>query len=484
MKFDRSRLATMDRDACIVRMSELTVEMGELDQKHRLSKDDERRARDLVDEFNEIKRHRERLDLKFGGRPEGGRFRTILGSTEAPEGDDRDGDREPHRGDRGLQSAAMRTLDGLVDAGRLPARAAESVHAITKVGPKGERDHAAQLVEALGSDHYLRAFSRLMTDPSRGHLLWSPAEADAFRRVEQLRSERAMSITDVEGGHLIPLTLDPSIQISSAGSVNGIRAAARTVQTLTDHWKGLTSAGVQSHWRAEADEVDDDSATIGEVTIPVHRADSFIPASYEIIQDAINLTEEVAKLLLDGYLQLSNQAFTTGSGVGEPCGLVTALAGASPSVVVTGDGTEDLAASDIYKLDNALPPRWQETSRWVISGPIQNVLRQFETGAGSLKFPGLHDSPPTLLGRPVVTASNMDSAVSASATESNHLVVLGDLSQFVIVDRWPSQIELIPHLFGANRRPTGQRGWMLFARVGSNVLVPNAFRLLDVPTTA
>jgi predicted phage gp36 major capsid-like protein len=36
----------------------------------------------------------------------------------------------------------------------------------------------------------------------------------------------------------------------------------------------------------------------------------------------------------------------------------------------------------------------------------------------------------------------------------------------------------VPHLFGANRRPTGQRGLYAFWRNNSKVLVDNAFRVL------
>ena len=58
------------------------------------------------------------------------------------------------------------------------------------------------------------------------------------------------------------------------------------------------------------------------------------------------------------------------------------------------------------------------------------------------------------------------------------MVVYGSFDQFVVVDRWPATLEVISNLFGAARRPTGQRGFLLHARVGSNVLVPNAFRML------
>ena len=139
---------------------------------------------------------------------------------------------------------------------------------------------------------------------------------------------------------------------------------------------------------------------------------------------------------------------------------------------------------DPYKLQNLLPPRFQANSAFAANLSVLNTLRQFETTAGSLKFPSLQDSPPRLLGRPVFEVSNMDATVNAAATEANYLLVLGDWSQFVIADRIGSQIELVPHVFGANNRPTGQRGFFCWFRTGSDMLVDNAFRILNVATTA
>jgi len=48
------------------------------------------------------------------------------------------------------------------------------------------------------------------------------------------------------------------------------------------------------------------------------------------------------------------------------------------------------------------------------------------------------------------------------------------------VDRVGMGIELVPHLFGpTNRYPTGQRGILAIWFNNSQVLVPNAFRLLQ-----
>ncbi len=369
----------------------------------------------------------------------------------------------------------MRTLNGLVSSNLLPARAAETVESLTKTGSRMEQGWAARMVEATGDGAYLRAFCKVMADSERGHLLWDAEEQQAFQRVQSLRQEmRSMNSTDDQGGFLAPVVIDPSIQISSAGNINPIRQLARNVQTISDSWRGITSAGVTAHWLPEEAEVSDDSPTLAEENIPVWKAAAFVPASFEIIQDGTNFVSEVSKLLLDGLDQLTATAFTTGSGTGQPTGIISALAGGS-SVVATATA-DALVPGDVYNLQNQLPPRFQATLIGGQPGDHQ-PLAQFQTANGSLTFPSLQSTPRTLLGRPVSEISNMDGMLGGGAG-NDPVIVYGDWSQFVIVDRWPSALEVVPHLFGPNRRPTGQRGFLLYSRVGSDVLVDNAFRVL------
>ena len=86
-------------------------------------------------------------------------------------------------------------------------------------------------------------------------------------------------------------------------------------------------------------------------------------------------------------------------------------------MVASGDGSEAFAASDFYKLQNSLGPRFQPNARWMINLSTLNSARQFETTNGALKFPSLQDNPPTLLGRPVDENSVMDTALNTAATE-------------------------------------------------------------------
>jgi predicted phage gp36 major capsid-like protein len=64
------------------------------------------------------------------------------------------------------------------------------------------------------------------------------------------------------------LVIDPTVLISSAGSINPIRAISGVVQTISDTWNGVTSAGVVAEWLAEGAEAADASPTLGAAVHP------------------------------------------------------------------------------------------------------------------------------------------------------------------------------------------------------------------------
>jgi HK97 family phage major capsid protein len=56
---------------------------------------------------------------------------------------------------------------------------------------------------------------------------------------------------------------------------------------------------------------------------------------------------------------------------------------------------------------------------------------------------------------------------------------VGDFRNYVIARRGGMTVEFIPHLFDVtDNRPTGQRGWFAYARIGGNSVNDLAFRLL------
>lgn len=373
-----------------------------------------------------------------------------------------------------VRDSALRTVERAVKAG-LPARSAEVVERLLNCGPDHERSWLARYVTDSGSDAYRSCFAKIvMHGFDRAGLEMTAPERAAYERVARLKQEqRGMSLTDSAGGFLVPFELDPTINIVNAGSTSPLLQISRVIQTVTDVWHRVSSAGVQASWDAEGSEVSDDSPALGEPQIPAYKGQAFVPFSVELQGDAVSLVSEVGKLLSDGMVQLLNEALTVGTGVGSPTGIITALTGTSSVVNAGTAGT--LSAADVYALQNSLGPRWQANARWIANLAVLNALRQQESGNGSLLFPELRNDPPTLLGRPAHEASNMSAAIAAG----NNLAIYGDFSNFVVTQRVGTSVELIPHLFSPDHlRPTGQRGLWMWARYGADSINDSAFRML------
>ena len=336
-----------------------------------------------------------------------------------------------------------------------------------------EDSRIARHVLVTSNPAYLRAWSKMATN--RQHQL----TRDESRALDAAESYRAMSLTDSSGGFLVPFQLDPTVIITSAGSRNDIRQAARQVVATGDTWHGVSSAAVQWSWDAEASEVSDDSPAFAQPSIPIYKADGFVPISIEALADEQNVAQEVGRLLAQGREDLEAVALITGSGSGMPTGIVTALAAASGSVV-NSKTTDTFALADVYALHGALPARYRNNAQWLSNNLTYNLIRQFDTYGGAGLWTTLgNGTPPNLMGYPNLEAEAIDGTITAAA--ENYSLIFGDFQNYVIADRLGMTVEFIPHLFHtANNRPSGQRGWYAYYRVGADSVNDAAFRMLDV----
>ncbi len=366
-------------------------------------------------------------------------------------------------------------------ATQVPEQGLAKVVDVIANGLGAEPGRIARWTIAASNPAYETAFAKMLTDPTRGHLEWSTEERNAYTAVAEL--SRAMSLTAGNGGYMVPFTLDPSIMLTNDGSSNPLRRLATVKLTTTNAWQGITSAGATSEWKTEAAQVADGSPTIAQPSIPTFFGDSFVPYSFEYGMDAQDALNELGKVLVDSADNLMATAYTTGNGTTAPQGIVTGLAGTASEIDTTG--TEALNAADPFALQNALGARFSAGATFQSHIATANTYRQMETASGALKFPELRNQPPMLLGKPWYENSNMDGTINAAATANNYAVIYGDVAQgYFIVDRIGATLELIPNLMGANNRPTGQRGALLWFRTGGKVVNIAALRLLDVPTAA
>jgi HK97 family phage major capsid protein len=333
----------------------------------------------------------------------------------------------------------------------------------------------ARRILITGRPAYRSAFAKVMEG--------NPYALDDAER-QALSDMRAASLTDAAGGYAVPFTLDPTIIDTRSGVANPMRQIATVRTTVTDQWAGVSSAGVSASWDGEAAEVSDDAPTLAQPNIPVHKAQAFVPFSIEVGMDWAAIESDVREMFANAKDDLEASAFFVGTGTLQPTGIVTALDGTSSEVAPTTP--ETFAVADLYKVEEALGPKYRARASWTANKAIYNDIRQFGTSDSHALWERLGAGQPAqLLGYNAYEASAMDSGFDAAATADNFLLILGDFSQYYVVDRIGLVVDLIPHLFHTgNNRPSGQRGLYAFWRTGGDSVNDNAFRVLNIATTA
>jgi HK97 family phage major capsid protein len=343
-----------------------------------------------------------------------------------------------------------------------------------------------QFVLAASNPHYRTAFAKVLRHPTQAYATFTEPERAAFAATQTPFMRAAMAEgTSSTGGFMVPFHLDPSIILTNTGSLSPMRQIATVKQlTNTNVWHGITSAGVTAEWAAEAAEAADASPTVGQPSITVHRADAYLQASFEQVQDS-NIDTEVGGLIADARANQEATAFVTGTGTLQPIGVVTALQLVTASRIAGSSGAAgaaDFVVGDVYALDNAVPYRWRKNGlTWMGDITTINKIRRFgegTTGSNSAFWQDLGGgTPPTLLGHPVSVASGMDSTIVSGSNDD--VLILGDFRQYFIVDRIGTTMAYNPLVLGANRRPTGEVGWFFFWRTGGDVgSTEDAFRML------
>lgn len=371
------------------------------------------------------------------------------------------------------RSAALREVERHVNDGTLDSRSADNIDDTLK----RDRDGLdARYIAAVSSDHYARAFGKVLTRPQTAQYEMTPEEAQALRAVAEITEARSMVIgTNSAGGYGLPIAIDPTMRLTSDGVLNPLREVATVRSITTSEWRGVTTAGVTASFGAESSEVADGTPTLAQPKIIPERATAFVPFSFEIGQDYPALQEELRKLFSDAKDNLEADKFANGAGHGsnEPQGIV-------PGTTNTVDAATGLTMtlSNLYALQAALPPRFEPRARMLANNSIFLRVRQFDTvGSPSLVWAtSLQDGMPSrLLDYPAHRLSTMTGTITNNAK----ILIFGDIAAgFEIADRIGMSVELVQHLFGTNKRPTGERGLLAWWRTSSGVVNTNALRAL------
>lgn len=330
---------------------------------------------------------------------------------------------------------------------------------------------------AHGTPGYRAAFVEWVKSEGQTGAL-SQAHRDAIDDARYVRT--ALNITTGSSGqYSLPTVFDPSLIHTGTASINPIRALARVETGTQNVWNGVSVGNVTTYWHAEAAALTDGSPTLAHPIVTAGHLTAWVPASWEFFDDS-PMVSQLPELIGEAFAYAESDAFVTGTGTSQPLGVVTAISATAASALTatTRGSFTSSSSSEVFRVVNAVSPRFEATASWIGNKATFNVIRQMSSaGYGSLFWGNMiNDVTPNpaypLLGYPTYNSS----AVLSTTTTGTVILVLGDFSRYLIYDVVGTTVEFVQNVVNSSGIPTGQRGIVARKRVGGNTTDINAFR--------
>jgi HK97 family phage major capsid protein len=358
-----------------------------------------------------------------------------------------------------------------------------------------ERNHKEQRWEFSDSAAEAATVRAQYSPQISRHILLTGSEEyrEAFRSYMMSGDEtsfRDIRLAVASGGYMLPYVLDPTIVLTNAGSSNPFRRVGRVVQTTSNTWNGVSSAGVNAAFIAEAATAADGAPSdFAQIQITPVKGAAWVLGTYEALDDT-DFGAQLPRLLGDAKDRLESSKFATGSGTAVPLGVIAAL-GTGSRVAPTTTGTAfngTGALPDVGNLKAALPARFRQNGATFMGNIVQlNKVRAMDQyGGGGFWANFMSDTPASLYGDPVYEASDLSAVTtgtSAASGTGSATLLYGDFNEFIIADRVGVSMlydPLVKGTGGGANLPAGQAGWYMFWRTSSAVSTTAAFRYLTI----
>jgi HK97 family phage major capsid protein len=294
------------------------------------------------------------------------------------------------------------------------------------------------------------------------------ARLQARQAVGDIRN--AMSTTTPgEGGYTV--ATEYFRQLTQAmKAYGGIRSVATTLQTGTGAQMNFPTADAtaeQGEIVGQNTAVSAGDTTFGNKTLDVYKYSSKkIALPFELIQDSMfDLEGYIQALLALRIGRITAAHFTTGTGTGQPTGLVTA---ATVGKTGTTGQTATVIYDDLIDLEHSVDPVYRAGAGYLMADSSLKVVRKIKDSQGRPIFvPGYEQgnpggAPDRLLGRPITIAQEMP-AMAANAKS----IAFGDFSKYIVREVMDlTMFRMTDSAFTLN----GQVGFVAFNRQGGNLI--------------
>ncbi|MBK3399398.1 MULTISPECIES: phage major capsid protein [Methylobacterium] len=272
---------------------------------------------------------------------------------------------------------------------------------------------------------WARGGAEALTDDQRAHV--------KARRDEAQRVYGAQSVgTGAAGGYLVPRDFAETM-LERMAAFGGMRAVATVIQTDGGNaidYATVDETGQEGEIVGESLAASGQDIAFGTVSIGAYKYSSkTVVVPLELLQDSrIDIEPYINVALATRIARITNRHFTTGTGAGQPRGVVTAAAAgkagaAGQLAAVTYD--------DLVDLEHAVDPAYRTSGRWMFHDTTLKALKKLKDGQGRpLWRPGVTGGDPSdILGYGYTVNQHM-APMGASARS----LLFGDFKKYLIRD--------------------------------------------------
>lgn len=336
----------------------------------------------------------------------------------------------------------------------------------------------AEALEDRAGEAIARAARDNGADPRAVYQKWLRGGDSALNAADLAVVQNTMSTTtNSEGGFTVATEVARSV-VDALKAFGGMRDVANVIQTAQGNpinfptSDGTSEVGEILAENASATDLD---PSFGVRTLSTFKYSSkVVSVPYELLQDTSIDVEALIRARLATRLgRITNTHFTTGTGSGQPNGVITAT-----SVGKTGTTGQTLTVTydDLVDLQHSVDPAYRAlgNEKFMMNDASLRVIRKLKDGQNRPIFvPGYETGvpggmPDTLLGSPVVI--NQDVPVMAANAKS---ILFGDFSFYTIRD--VMDVTLFRFTDSVFTRK-GQVGFLAWMRSGGQMLDTNAVK--------
>ncbi|MCW2315306.1 HK97 family phage major capsid protein [Rhodoblastus acidophilus] len=311
-----------------------------------------------------------------------------------------------------------------------------------------------------------KAFSKAL---ALGTTALTPEEAVLCSADDPRNRGRVLNVAEgasATGGVLVPTIVMPYV-LSRLLAFGGMRAVAQILATAGGQpfqWGTIDDTSAEGEIVAEGIVASDDDLAFGSTTVGAYKFSSkTIPISMEMLQDsAVNVETVVLNALATRIARGQNRYFTTGTGAGQPQGVVTAVT--NLTTAATGN-TASIAFDNLVDLYESVDVAYQEdpSFAFMMHQNTRKVLRKVKDSQGRpILLPTTEkatvDSAPNsgfeIFGKPVVINNHMASPVASAVT-----ILAGAFNRYLIRDVMDVLILRFTDSAYAKKGQVGFLGW-------------------------